>query len=158
MFKYTLVPKEFFSEGYAAGFLASVTSLEEGSSVKNKELPAYKAVLVYTGEDSRALEIERIVDALSRIDKYNKVVVNIGGGVVDIALAEGRKLLLVNTFPAADDVTAQYFIFAALRQFQINPEVTTVYLYGESSDSIKEDLFRYFYSVESLPVSGPFAV
>ena len=124
--------------------------LEKEGTVKNIELPAYEAVLVYTGKDSRARIIADIVEVSSRIDKYNKVVVHLGNGFVDIALAEGKKLLLVNSFPAADDVTVQYFIFAALRNFQISPEVTSIYFRGMASESIKEDLFRYFNSVESI--------
>ena len=150
MIKYTLVPKEFFSEEVAAGLLSATVLLDEKDSVKNMELPSYEAVLVYTGKDSRARIIADIVEVSSRIDKYNKVVVHLGNGFVDIALAEGKKLLLVNSFPAADDVTVQYFIFAALRNFQISPEVTSIYFRGMASESIKEDLFRYFNSVESI--------
>lgn len=150
MFKYTLIPERFFSQESASRLLSKVVPLEKDDSVKHIELPEYKAVLVYTGEDASARLIADMVEASYKLDKYNKAVAHVGNGVVDVVVAEGRKLLLVNTFPAADDVTAQYFIFAALRQFQINPEVTTIYFMGEASDSIKEDLFRYFNSVESL--------
>ena len=150
MFKYTLIPERFFSQESASRLLSKVVPLEKDDSVKHIELPEYKAVLVYTGEDACARDIALMVELLSHIDKYNKIIARIGDGVVDIALAEGKKLLLVNSYPAADEVTAQYFIFAVLRQFQINPEVTTVYLYGGASESVKEDLFRYFYSVETL--------
>ncbi len=47
-------------------------------------------------------------------------------------------------------MTAQYFLFAALRQFQINPEVSTVYFFGEADEAVKGDLFRHFASVEAL--------
>lgn len=114
------------------------------------ELPSYEAVLVYTGDDSRALAISEMVKEAACIDKYNKVLARLGDGFVDILVAEGKKLLLVNTFPAADLVTAQYFIFASLRQFQVNPEVTTIYFLGDTPDSIMEDLFRYFKSVELI--------
>ena len=67
-----------------------------------------------------------------------------------VAVAAGDRLLLCNSYPAADEVTAQYFLFAALRQFQINPEVTTVHFYGEAGETIKGDLFRHFASVEEL--------
>lgn len=150
MIKYTLVPKEFFSEEAAAGLLSATVLLDEKDSVKNMELPSYEAVLVYTGDDSRALAISEMVKEAACIDKYNKVLARLGDGFVDILVAEGKKLLLVNTFPAADLVTAQYFIFASLRQFQVNPEVTTIYFLGDTPDSIMEDLFRYFKSVELI--------
>ena len=88
--------------------------------------------------------------AAAALDRYNKVVVHLGDDVVDIVLAAGEKLLLCNSFPAADAVTAQYFLFAALRQFQINPEVSTVYFFGEADEAVKGDLFRHFASVEAL--------
>ena len=150
MIKYTLVPKDFFSEEAAAGLLSATVLLDEKDSVKNMELPSYEAVLVYTGDDSRALAISEMVKEAACIDEYNKVLARLGDGFVDILVAEGKKLLLVNTFPAADLVTAQYFIFASLRQFQVNPEVTTIYFLGDTPDSIMEDLFRYFKSVELI--------
>ena len=107
MIKYTLVPKEFFSEEAAAGLLSATVLLDEKDSVKNMELPSYEAVLVYTGDDSRALAISEMVKEAACIDKYNKVLARLGDGFVDILVAEGKKLLLVNTFPAADLVTAQ---------------------------------------------------
>ena len=68
----------------------------------------------------------------------------------DIVVAAGDRLLLCNSFPAADEVTAQYFLFAALHQFQVNPEVTTVHFFGEADEAVKGDLFRHFASVEVL--------
>ena len=75
---------------------------------------------------------------------------HVDGESVDIVLAAGDRLLLCNSYPAADEVTAQYYLFAAIRQFQINPEVTTVHFFGEAGDGIKGDLFRHFASVEML--------
>lgn len=150
MLRYTLVPEQFFTAADARRILSKVALLEKDDTVKNIELPAFKAVLVYTGADAAARVIADMVEAASGIDKYNKVVAHVADGTVDVVVAEGKKLLLVNSFPAADDVTAQYFIFASLRQFQMNPEVTTIYFKGEASDSIKEDLFRYFNSVENI--------
>lgn len=150
MFKYTLVPKDFFSPDSAASLLSSVAVLDGKDSVKNIELPAYKAVLIYTGEDASARILADMVEAASRIDKYNKVVARVADGEVTVLVAEGRKLMILGSYPAPDDVTAQYYIFACLRQFQMNPEVSTIYFYGAASDSIKQDLFRYFNSVEVL--------
>ena len=88
--------------------------------------------------------------AAAALDRYNKVVVHLGEDSVDIVVAAGDKLLLCNSVPARDEVTAQYYLFAALRQFQINPELTRVHFFGEAGESIKSDLFRHFASVEML--------
>ena len=97
-----------------------------------------------------ARRLADMLEAAAALDCYNKVVVRVDGETVDIVLAAGEKLLLCNAFPAADPVSAQYYLFAVLRQFQINPEVTTVHFFGEADDTIKADLFRHFASVEML--------
>ena len=150
MLKYTLIPEGYFSKDLAEDLLSSVVVLEKSDSVKSLELPCYKAVLLYAGDDGRAQLLRGMLEAAAALDRYNKVVVHLDGQVVDIVVAAGERLLLCNSFPAADPVTAQYFLFAALRQFQINPEVTTVHFFGDADDSVKGDLFRQFASVEVL--------
>ena len=150
MFKYTLIPEGFFSPEKAAELLGSVVILEKSESVESLELPCYKAVLLYAGPAARARLIAAMVEAAAGLAVYNKVVVHLGDGVVDLVVAAGDRLLLVNSYPAPDGVSAQYFLFAALRQFQINPEVTSVHFFGEADESLKGDLFRHFASVEVL--------
>ena len=150
MLKFTLIPEGYFSTESAAELLSKVVILEKSDSVKSMELPCYKAVLLYAGDDADARRLAEMLAAAATLDRYNKVVVHLGEDVVDIVLAAGEKLLLCNSFPAADAVTAQYFLFAALRQFQINPEVSTVYFFGEADEAVKGDLFRHFASVEAL--------
>ena len=150
MLKYTLIPEGYFSQASAADLLGQVAILEKTDSVKSMELPCYKAVLLYAGAEEDARCLADMLDAAAALDCYNKVVLHLGAGVVDIVVAAGDRLLLCNSFPAADEVTAQYFLFAALKQFQINPEVTTVHFFGEAGDTIKGDLFRHFASVEVL--------
>lgn len=151
MLKFTLIPEGYFSPDVtAADLLSKVVVLEKTDSVKKLELPCYKAVLLYAGDDAAARRLTDMLEAAAALDCYNKVVMHVGGETADIVLAAGDKLLLCNSYPAADDVSAQYFLFAALRQFQINPEVTTVHFFGETDDTIKGDLFRHFASVEML--------
>ncbi|MCR5708927.1 MAG: DUF3822 family protein [Bacteroidales bacterium] len=150
MLKYTLVPEGFFSQADDREILSRVAILERNDSVKRLELPCYKAVLLYTGDDVAARRLASQLEAASHLDQYNKVMVHLGDDSVDIVVAAGDRLLLCNSYPASDGVTAQYFIFAALREFQINPAVTTVHFFGDTDDSVKGDLFRYFASVEVL--------
>ena len=150
MLKYTLIPESFFSESTARDLLSQVVILEKNDSVKSLELPCYKAVLLYAGEEADARRLADMIAAAASLDRYNKVVVRQGDSCVDIVVAAGDRLLLSNSYPATDPVTVQYFLFAALRQFQINPEVTTVHFFGEADESLKGDLFRHFASVEVL--------
>ena len=150
MLKYTLIPEGYFSEKTAADLLSQVVILGKTDSVKSLELPFYKAVLLYAGNQEEAVALSQMLSAAAALPLYNKVVVHMGEKVVDIVVAAGDRLLLCNSYPAADEVTAQYFLFAALRQFQINPEVTTVHFFGEAGETVKGDLFRHFASVEML--------
>ena len=157
MLRYTLVPEDFFSPDAARGLLNRVVKVGDQEVVKYKELPQYKAVLLYVctpGAEDAVGKIASMVAAAAEAGKYNRVVVRYdasdGAGRLDIVLVAGPRLLLVNSFAAPDSVTAEYYIFAALKQFQINPELTVVYFCGEAPFSMKEDLFRYFSAVESL--------
>lgn len=151
MLKFTLIPEGYFPPDVKAeDLLSKVVVLEKSDSVKKLELPCYKAVLLYAGDEAAARRLADMVEAAAALDCYNKVVMHVDGKTADIVLAAGDKLLLCNSYPAADPVSAQYFLFAALRQFQINPEVTAVHFFGEAGDTIKGDLFRHFASVEML--------
>ena len=150
MLKYTLIPEGYFSQESATELLSQLVVLEKSVPVKSLELPCYKAVLVYAGDDAAARCIADMLSAAAALDRYNKVVVHLGGDAVDIVVAAGERLLLCNSFPARDEVTAQYYLFAALKQFQINPELTRVHFFGEAGEGIKGDLFRHFASVEVL--------
>ncbi|MBQ0122915.1 MAG: DUF3822 family protein [Bacteroidales bacterium] len=159
MLRYTLVPEDFFSPEAARELLGRVVKLEPEEVVKYKELPQYKAVLVYVDVPASASGIASVaamVEEAGNIEKYNRVVARYtepeenGAGSIDIVLVSGPRLLFVNSFKVPDSVTAQYYIFATLRQFQINPELTAVYFHGEVPFAMKEDLFRYFPSVETI--------
>lgn len=159
MLRYTLVPEDFFSPETCRTLLSSVVKVEAQDVVKYKELPQYKAVLVYIATPqavSAVMAIALMIEEAQKIEKYNRVVVRYDNGEesgearIDVVLVSGPRLLFVNSFPAPDSVTAQYYIFAALRQFQINPELTAVYFYGDAPFTMKEELFRYFSAVESL--------
>ena len=152
MVGFTLVPSEFFSSEDAYRILSEVVPLKDTDIVQHIELPDYKAVLVYARQSDNKSPSEPPIAALLRfapsISAHNRLVVSLDKEFIYIVLAEGKKLLLANAYPAIDIVTAQYFIFAALREFQINPRVTTLYFHGEIPAALTEEMFRHFRSVE----------
>ena len=91
--------------------------------------PGNEAVLKTLGEDVRA---------------------DYSASLLSLAIAEDGKLLLCNSFNAQDFTTALYFIFSALKQFQINPEVTTIYFRENLGHDQEMLLYRYFSGVEIL--------
>ena len=58
--------------------------------------------------------------------EYNKILCSRVGDRLYLGVAQGKSLLLANSFPAADFTTAQYYIFLSLNSLQLNPEFSTI--------------------------------
>lgn len=152
MIRYTLVPAAFFTPAEAHNILSEVCELHPDDKISYKELPQYKAVLVYayTTDEDGAPRIAGLLDKLPSYREYNRIAAVRHDGYLHLCIAEGDKLMMANSFPAEDPVTAEYFIFAALNQFQINPQVSTIHLDDVSMVSMKKDLSAYFKGVKLL--------
>ena len=155
MFKYTLVPAGFFTPSDAHKILSEAVRLSKTDKVEYQELPQFKAVLVYAHSDGEnggegAPAIAGLLSDVISIGEYNKVAARFDGSALHLVIVTGDKLLLANSYPAADTVTAEYFLFAALRQLQINPQVTTVYLREPAHPEMMDDIVRYCKGVETL--------
>ncbi len=156
MDKYTLIPSAFFRSDKAAETLAEFFAPVPSEEVKYTELPHYKAVLVFAvprGAREGYMPVAHdLLQMLPLIREHNKVVASFIPGELHIAVAEGDRLLMCNSFEAADFVTAQYFIFAAIKQFQFNPEMTTLYFREKLDVERQETLLEYFHGVENISV------
>ncbi len=152
MLKYTIVPASFFKKDNAYNILSEAVQLSEEDKVKYKELPRFKAVLVYayTDEYADTPVIASLLEDIQQIKEHNKIAASYADGTVSVVIATGQKLLLANSFPALEPVTAEYFVFAAMKQFQINPQVTTIYLRKPVCGEMADDFVRYFKGVETI--------
>lgn len=150
MFRYTLVPASFFTEAEADRILSEAVQLSEQDKVTYKELPQYKAVLVYVDTDAAAPVIADLLNHAKGIPDHNRILAACGDGCIHIVIVTGEKLLLANSFPAPDHVTAEYFIFAAMKRFQINPQVSTIYIKGKAAPEMLDDIVKYCKGVETL--------
>lgn len=151
MDRYTLVPKEFFNGDVQ--LLSQVVGVSPSETVKYVELPDFEAVLLFVpGPEEREPVIYDLLCRLPHIHDHNKVLFCIRESVLHLAIGTGYKLLLANSYEAKDFTTALYFIFAALRDFQINPQLTTLYYSGDMAYENQELLFSYFKGVE--PICG----
>ena len=65
-------------------------------------------------------------------------------------MAQGGSLLLANVFDAPDFTTAEYYIFLAMKQLQLNPEVSTICMRSLIGPEEEMSLYRYFKSVEQI--------
>lgn len=155
---YTLVPSDFFVEAEAAGILSELFPESGDYTVKFIELPFYKAVLIYglPSGSCAVPEVYRLLEDSRRVKEHNKILVDFrpADGEVHIVIAEGADLKMCNTFPAGDFVTAEYFIFSAIRRFQFNPEMSNLYFESPLKAEERENLLAYFHGAEQTDILG----
>lgn len=168
--KFTLVPATVFDGTDMRELLARAVTLDEGDEVESVEIPQHGAVAIYsnstgsrlprifagmfTTEDSDVPVIlpEQywLIMDMEKIRDYNKIVASYCDGRLYLAVAQGRSLLLCSSYEAPDFTSAQYYIFYAMKHFQLNPEVSTVYFRTPLSQENELSLYSYFRSVGSL--------
>ena len=146
---FTLVPVNFFDPASAREALAAVAQTKDGESVAYRQIPGYGAVLIYSGETSVPPEIFYILQELPSCPEYNKLLCSWKDGELSLALAQGRSLLLANSYSAPDFVTAQYYILLGMKSLQLNPEVTTIRFRHALTADEQMALYRYFKAVEA---------
>ena len=165
---FTLVPTNFFNPDKEREALAGVARLGEDCAVRHIDIPQYDAVLVYSVDGDSVVipqydavlvysvdgdsvvsapEIAGILDKLPDCPAYNKILCSLRNGRLSIAIAQGKSLLLANSFTAPDFTTAEYYIFLAVKSLQINPEVSTICWLTELEPGQEMSLYRYFKSV-----------
>jgi hypothetical protein len=151
---FTLVPSHFFDPATAREALSEVAQIKDGDAVEYIEIPQYDAVLVYAKDGDSAVsdrpEIYRILTRLPACPEYNKILCSQQDGRLYLAVAQGKNLLLANSFPARDFTTAEYYLFLALNSLQLNPEISTVCFLTPLDAEDEMSLYRYFKAVERL--------
>jgi len=167
---FSLVPTNFFREEAARQILSETVTVRDDDTVGYANLPQLGAVAVYALPTNNPLtrvltESVRKTDGgkglvlpeqcymlgtLEEITEYNKIVASYADGYLHLVVAQGRTLLLCNSFEAPDFTTAEYFIFMVLNKFQLNPEVSTIFFRTPLSVSEEESLYNYFHAVETI--------
>ena len=168
--KVTLVPANFYSRENAREMLAEVVDLSDEDAVESIEIPQLASVLIYStaigetlskvisqtvlktdGTKARILpEMYFMLRQLGNLQEYNKILASYMDGVLCLVIAQGKTLLLCNTYQAKDFTTAQYFIFLAMKKLQLNPEVSTITFRTHLEEDEEMSLYRYFKSVEQI--------
>ena len=168
--KVTLVPEQFHEEKNSDNSLRNVSDLVEGDAVLSVPIPEFAAVLIYSnsiGETLSRAVSETVLDkdankscplpemyymlrSVLTLPDYNKILASYMDGILYLVIAQGRSLLLCNSFHAPDFTTAQYFIFLAMKNLQLNPEVSTITFRTSLSEEDEMSLYRYFKNVEHI--------
>ena len=168
--KVGLFPEHFFDSSDIRRLLSDIVTLSDGDTVDSVRVPDFGAVMVYSTSIGETLskvisdtvlrtdgyrsavlpEQFYMLQDLSRIDEYNKIVASYADGRLYLTVAQGRTLLLCNSFVAQDFTTAEYFIFRTLKKLQLNPEVSSVFFRTPLAGQQEMSLYRYFSSVEQI--------
>ena len=166
----TLVPENFHKPELSAQLLSDVVDLPQGAVVDYVRIPEQNAVMVYSNSIGGTLhrvmsesvlrtdgtkaqplpELYAMVKSLGDIMDYNRIVASYMDGVLYLVIAQGKTLMLCNTYSAPDFTTAEYFIFLAMKKLQLNPEMSTINFRTPLSEENSMSLYRYFKSVETI--------
>ena len=168
--KVALYPQQFFSGQNARLLLGDVASATDTDVVESIPVPEYGAVMVYSNSIGETLsrvisgtvlrtdgyrtavfpELYFMLKNLPEIQDYNKIMASYADGRLYLVIAQGKSLLLCNSFRAQDFTTAEYFIFRAMKKLQLNPEVSPIYFRTPLDELQSMSLYRYFTSVETI--------
>ncbi len=144
----TIVPTPFYDKACAREYLAQVVDISENEAVHSVHLSAFDSYFIYAGEEKPAL-LACLGDLLS-IKEYNKILCHWDGSALSLCIAQGKSLLLANTYHTSDFVGVMYFVILALKSLQLNPEVSTIYFRSPLSSERQVMLYHYFMEVKSL--------
>lgn len=148
--KCTLVPSDFYNDDCAREYLAQVVVMDGTEEVNSVFLEEFSSWLVYAGAEGEYPELYYILRSLYSCTEYNKILCSWEDGEIALAIAQGKTLLLANSYPAPDFTTAQYYIFLAMKSLQLNPEVSTICWLKPISEEEEMSLYRYFKSVNQF--------
>lgn len=165
--RYTLVPAAWFDESRVQEYMAAAFSPTEGEKLRWQALPAeLGAVEIWSPAKTRlthilsgmlSVEEEAILPEFHflltegyRVSSYNKIIAAYAEGRLYLVVFQGKNLMLCNSFEAPDFTTAQYYIFMALKNLQLNPEASTIYFRTPLSAEEELSLYHYFQDVKKL--------
>ena len=166
----TLVPENFHKPELSAQLLSDVVDLPQGAVADYVRIPEQNAVMVYSNSIGGTLhrvmsesvlrtdgtkaqplpELYAMVKSLGDIKDYNRIVASYMDGVLYLVIAQGKTLMLCNTYSAPDFTTAEYFIFLAMKKLQLNPEMSSIYFRTPLDQDQEMSLYRYFRNVEQI--------
>ena len=166
----TLVPQDFYNPESSKEQLSAVVNLPEGAVVECVPVPESVSVLIYSTSVGGTLhkvlaESVRLTDGnkvrplpemyymlrdVFNLPDYNRILASYMDGILYLVVAQGKTLMLCNSFRAPDFTTAEYFIFMVLKKLQLNPEVSTITFRTPLTDEQEISLYRYFKSVDTI--------
>ncbi len=164
--RYTLVPAAWFDENKVRDYLDAAFQPSEGE-IRWNSLPAELGVVeiwepsssrltqfvcgILSAEEGKIFpEFHYMLTEGYHVESYNKIIASYAEGRLYLVIFQGKNLMLCNSFEAADFTTAQYYIFMALKNLQLNPEASTIYFRTPLTAEEEMSLYHYFQAVKAL--------
>lgn len=102
--------------------------------------------------------VYNMINSLQYIQDHNKLIINITKEqrlgnllLLHIVLQEGDKFILANTHNAPDFNTVLYYLLLSIKNVQLNPNQTKVYLYSTDIEKSEQLLLKqYFKGIEKI--------
>ena len=168
--KCALLPSHFHDPLHVRENLSEVVNLKDEDVVEYVDVPGNAAVMLYSNSIGQTLskvisetvlkvdgskavtrpELFYMLSGLGGLQDYNKILASYADGYLYLVIAQGKSLLLCNSFAAPDFTTAEYFIFLAMKKLQLNPEVSTITFRTSLNEEQEMSLYRYFKNVEQI--------
>lgn len=148
--KITIVPEHFFTPGREREMLGDICVLLPEEEVRTIAIGYLGVVMLYVSRGEELPELYKLLCSVKDCKDYNRILCNYTGGILSLVIAQGRNLLLANVYKAVDFTTAEYYIFTALKNLQLNPEMSTVRFSSHISKDEELSLYRYFESVDTI--------
>ncbi|MDR2584879.1 MAG: DUF3822 family protein [Prevotellaceae bacterium] len=164
---FTLIPSSSFVPDKAAYILQSMHSINDLDEVYFYPLPQFDAICIYSVPNSITAPLVKnqptirffsiaplLIQAATPLFGHTRVLFHYQYQTLYLTLMRDKELLLCNAYQAPEFTNALYFLFFALRQWQLNPESLRLYINGQISKQNRQLLHNYFPLISILSDSA----
>ena len=135
---FTIVPLELQNPNSQYNIIDELFTVSSNEEVCRCNIEYYNIQVIYKtikGKKSGIPTICKYLSELPKLSAYNKVIVeyNVEPQRTIIAMAEGERLLIANSYHTVDFGSAIYYLLECFKQNQINPKQTIINLYAALS-------------------------
>ncbi len=155
--KHTLVPSGLFRSTQAAALLKELFVLDDLDEVNYTELPQIGATCIYAipapisamifKYQRKAVFLAHVIPLfhfLASQKDFSRALLYYTPSFIHLILMQGDKLLLCNAYSIDRFTSALYYVFFALKQWQLNPHSLSLYISGAFKPMHLKQLTQFF--------------
>jgi len=159
-YKHTLIPSSLFQPDQSLEVLNQLFQTADLDEVNYSSVDTLDATCIYAlpapvsaavfKHQHKAGFYASVIPLLRYImgrSEYSRALMHFTPSHVDLVLIQGERLLLCNSYDVDRFSTALYFLFLALKQWQLNPRSLSLYISGLFKPSHIKQLCSFFPSV-----------